>query len=189
MEAPDLSLFDLVNDQPGKKLTWDERVDLIKKQFPQVLTLDWKKAFDNDLDLFAWIMQDVLKADAAEPGRSGPKPSVDYRHGASRFRQMMGDDYSMLPFCEAFAILAGERSLSHLTAKTGIARSEVHKLLRGKTRPSAIQMEKVAKAFNKSPGYFADYRRGVVLAAIYERLVDVPEASVKYWAEITKAAA
>jgi transcriptional regulator with XRE-family HTH domain len=188
MSDPDLSLFDLVNSRPGKKLTWDERVDLIKKQFPQVLTLNWKKAFDNDLDLFAWIMQDVLKADAAEPGRSGPKPRVDYRQGASRYRQMMGDDYSMLPFPEAFSILAGDRSLSSLAAKTGISRSQVRRLLRGEVLASSQEMEQVARGFQKSPGYFADYRRGVVLAAIYERLVDVPEASVKYWSEIASAA-
>lgn len=192
MSEPNLSVFREVNEkgsQKGeKKLAWDERVDLIERQFPSVEALDWRRAFDRDLDLFAWIMKDVLKVDAAEPGRSGPKPSVDYRSGVRRFRQLMGDDYSMRPFHEAFSILAGDRSLSSLAAKTGVSRSQVRRLLRGEIEPSATEMELIAKGFSKSPGYFLEYRRGVVLAAIHERLTAVPEASVKYWYEIASAA-
>lgn len=187
-ETPDLSAFIEANEQPGKKMSWEERVAMIQRQFPSVLTLDWKRAFDRDLDLFAWIMQDVLKADAAEPGRSGPKPGINYRDGLSRFRRMVGEDYSMLPFDEAFTILAGERSLSALAAKTGVSRSRIRLLLRGEIQPSSKQMEKIAKGFGKSPGYFTEYRRGVVVAAIWERLTAVPEASVKYWHEIASAA-
>lgn len=94
----------------------------------------------------------------------------------------------MRPFHEAFTILAGERSLRGLAAKTGISFSQVRRLLRGDTEPSAREMEQVAKGFGKSPGYFLEYRRGVILAAICERLTAIPEASVKYWYEIASAA-
>lgn len=192
MTVHDLSAFREANakstQKGAKKLGWDERVELIKHQFPSVISLDWKKAFDRDLDLFAWIMKDVLKVDAAEPGRSGPKPAVEYRAGVTRFRQMMGEDYSMRPFHEAFTILAGERSLSALAAKTGVSRSRIRLLLRGDIQPSWEQMEKIAAGFAKSPGYFLEYRRGVVVAAIWERLTAIPEASVKYFYEIASAA-
>lgn len=186
---PDLSAFEEVNARPGKKMTWDERVEVIFRQFPAIRDLDWKKAFDRDMDLFAWIMQDVFKSDAAAPGRSGPKPHVEYSsESMARFRQMMGEDYSMYPFHEAFQILAGTRSLSALAVKTGISRSQVRRLLRGEVEPSSYEMECVARGFRKSPGYFLEYRRGVVLAAIAHRLTEVPEASVKYFQKIKQAA-
>lgn len=188
---PDLSVFIEANrgDKNGKKMPWDERVALIERTYPSVLKLDWKRAFDRDLDMFAKIMQDILKADAAAPGRSGPKPGVDMKTGAARLRQLMRDDYSMIPFHEAFTILAADRSLSALAAKTKLSRSQIRRLLRGDVTPSAFEMECVAKAFSKSPGYFAEYRAGTILAALADRLENVPEASVKYWHELAGKAA
>lgn len=187
----DLTVFREANEngKNAKKLSWDKRVELIRQQFPLALSLDWKAAFDRDPDLFAWILQDILKADCATPGRSGPKPNVDYRKAAGRLRLLMGEDYSTLPFTEAFTVLAGGRSLTSLARKTGLSRSQVHRLLRGGSIPDSYEMEEIAKAFGKPAGYFREYRLGLVVAALTERLEDHPEATVKYWKELAIAEA
>jgi transcriptional regulator with XRE-family HTH domain len=177
----------------GKRVPWQKRVDLIFRQFPTTEALiegkvpNWKRAFDKDIDLFAWILRDVLKADSATPGRSGPKPTVDRFQGAVRLRQLMGDDYSVEPFNVAFRSLAHARSLSNIAHKTGLSRTQVNRLLKGDSQPSGAEMEAIAKAFNVAPGFFAEYRLGVVVNALVDKLQKVPEATVKYWREITES--
>jgi transcriptional regulator with XRE-family HTH domain len=188
---PDLSRFYQANAEAkkkgGKKLSWDKRVKLVESQFPNVLTLDWKRAFDKDLSLFAWIMQDILKADGGTAGRSGPKPAVDRKSGMVRLRQLMGEDYSTVDFPEAFAGLSGGNSLTVIARKTGIARTQVFRLLHGEVRPTSDEMERIAKSYNRSPGYFCEYRRGLLLAALADKLDRYPESTVKYWRELTLA--
>lgn len=178
----------------GKRVPWQKRVDLIFTQFPSTQLLvsgelvpNWKRAYDKDIDLFAWIIRDVLKADGATPGRSGPKPTVNRATGEARLRQLMGDDYSVEPFCVAFQALAHSRSLTNIAYKTGLSRSQVNRLLKGMCEPTGYEMEQVAHAFGVPPGYFSEYRLGVVVAAIVERLKQYPDATVKYWRELAYA--
>lgn len=181
----DLSEFTRINKtQSGRRMPWDRRVALIQQRFPAALTLDWRSAFDRDLNLFADIMRDILKADAAEPGRSGPKPSVGIRDGVSRLRQLTHEDFSMLTFTDSLGVLVGVHSMTAVARKTGLSRAKVHRLLRGLESPSPYEMEQIAHGFKKEPGYFAAYRTAVVVAAIQERLQAVPESSVKWYAEL-----
>lgn len=181
----DLSEFTRINKtQSGRRMPWDRRVALIQQRFPAALTLDWRSAFDRDLNLFADIMRDILKADAAEPGRSGPKPSVGIRDGVSRLRQLTHEDFSMLTFTDSLGVLVGVLSMTTVARKTGLSRAKVHRLLRGLESPSPYEMEQIAHGFKKEPGYFAAYRTAVVVAAIQERLQAVPESSVKWYAEL-----
>ena len=179
----DLAVFEQ-RSVKGKRMSWDDRRKLIKVHFPAVDVLDWKRAFDNDIDMFAWVIRDILKADNAEPSRSGPKPAVDLKTGAARLRQLMGEDYSDLPFGDAFRILAGPRSLSALAAKTGISRSQVRRLLTRECRPTPWEMGQVAKAFKKEPGYFLEYRNEVILTALAEKLFGNSEVSVKFYRQL-----
>jgi AraC-like DNA-binding protein len=189
-ERPDLSEFTNLNKtQRGKRMPWDRRVALIQERFPSVLTLDWRRAFDEDLDLFADIMRDILKADAAEPGRSGPKPSVGLREGLERFRHLVHEDFSMLTFTESFAVLVGDLSLTAVARKTGLSRAKVHRLLRGTESPSPYEMEQIAHGFKKAPGYFADYRIALILNAMQERFLMAPESTVKWYVQLVKSKA
>lgn len=179
----DLSLFTEV--PTGKKrLPWEKRMALIESQFPNARDRDWKAAFDEHLELFAWMMQDILKADQAAPGRDGPKPKLDMVKALPRFRQMMHDDYSMRPFLQSFADLCAGLSLSQVAAKTGLSRSQVNRLLKGEIDPTAWDMETIARGFRKQPGYFVEYRNGVVMAALHQRMLEIPESSVKYYMQL-----
>lgn len=184
---PDLSVFVEANKTKGKKRSWEARRKLIEDRFPSVATLDWKKAFDRDMDLFADILRDILKADAAAPGRSGPKPAVDYRQGVTRFRQLVDEDYSMLPFDEALASLQGSLSVSGLAHKVGLSRPTVYRLLTGAKHPSLEEMELIARAFKKAPSYFHAYRVSALAAALAQRLDEIPEASVNWYMKMSKA--
>jgi hypothetical protein len=168
-------------------MPWATRVAMIQERFPSVLTLSWRGAFDEDMNLFAEIMRDVLKADAAEPGRSGPKPPVTMRDGANRLRQFIQEDFSMLSFTESFVVLIGVLSMTAVARKTGLSRAKCHRLSSGAELPSPWEMEQIAVAFKKEPGYFADYRTAVVLAAMQERFQAIPESSVKWYVELARS--
>lgn len=171
----------------SKRVSWEPRLKLIQETYPSVVRLNWRSAFDKDLDLFTDIMRDVLKADAAMPGRSGPKPAVDYRQGVARFRQLVNEDYSVLPFAEAFTVLARGLSLTVLARKVDLSRSETYRLLRGEKLPTLSDLEAVAKGFKKSPAYFSDYRAAVVAAALHEKLLASPDTSIRWFGTLSGA--
>lgn len=180
MTKPDLAKF----ASPGKKLSWERRRALIEENFPDIVKLDWKKAFDEDIDLFAAIMRDIIKIDAATPGRSGPKPAVSAEEGFARFRQLNREDFSMLPFVESLSILAAGLSVTTLSRKINMSRANTFRLLRGEKSPTIEEFIQIAKAFKKEPGYFSDYRSAIVAAAIFERLARYPESSVKWYTQL-----
>jgi len=57
--------------------------------------------------------------------------------------------------------------------------------LRGLREPSLVQIEMIAKAFGKEPGWFLDYRLGVIMAFVGNRLEQMPEMSIQYYQKVT----
>lgn len=172
-----------------KDMSWTERVGVIHKQFPSTTNLDWKKAFDEDLDLFGRIIRDILKLDQVEPGRSGPRPALEMMQAHRSLRALSGDDYATVPFREAYRALTHGRSLRGLSAKTSLAKSRLHRLMTGEIEPTFDDMEKIAGAFKKHASYFAEWRAGFVTAIVNDRLAQAPEASIVYYDRLAKAAA
>lgn len=181
-ERPQLKVFDELNSaaaEQGFRIPWHRRLAAIHAQFPSTKNLDWGEAFRRDHELWVRIMSDIIRADQAEPGRDGPKPrAADVDRGMATIRRMMGQDYSLLPFAEAFGVLARGYSLSHLARKTDISRSKVHRLLRGDDAPTGDEMELVAQSFGKHPSFFAEYRAAYITAMVHERMEDNPETSI-----------
>lgn len=64
------------------------------------------------------------------------------------------------PFAEAADELRKQRGISgrRLAAKSGISQSAVSVLLLGELRPSMEAIERIAKALDVEPEYFAEYR-------------------------------
>lgn len=174
----DLSAFD-------RRLRWDERLSVIRREFPSTTmgVEGWVKAFDRDIDMLGSILRDVLKADQAEPGRPGPRPSLEATRAQPRFDEWMGKDpsdrpYTELPFTTALSLLKKEQSFTQVARKTGISRSHLHRLANGEFLPTLTQMEQIAKAYGKRPSYFVEYRIGVIVGAIAEGLAGSPHRSV-----------
>ena len=174
-------------DGKARDLTKAERDKLIAQQFPSTRGLDWGTALSNDTDLFARIMRDIIKLDQREPGKSGPRPNtMDIEQGMETFRQLMGEDYSLLPFNQAFQILSGSMSLTVLARKVYISRSKVRRLLLAEIEPSMLDMRKIADGFRKSPSYFVEYRRQAVVEYIANALLKAPESTVAFYNKISK---
>jgi transcriptional regulator with XRE-family HTH domain len=167
-----------------KKVPWDERIQLIKRQFPSVAALDWHKVFGEDPALMGRIINDIIKVDAAQPGKPGKRPAVDPETAQQRLRQMCGDDYTALPFKDAFKALTHDRSIRGIANKTHLDRNYVHRLLNGTATPTAEVMEQVAVAFNKDPSYFSEYRVAYLFAVLFYKLEQTPEASVAFYRKV-----
>lgn len=178
----DLSVFVRDNElhrNNKRRVPWKERVDLIHKEFPSTTNVDWLDNFD-EADI-ARIIRDILKFDQVENGRSGPRPGLEYEKGMQSWRDLIGEEYSDLPFHQSFAILARNNSLTAIARKTNISRSRVHRLLRNEERPTVGDMRQVAEAYGKRPPYFFEYRCEYILAAVALRLDKEPElAAVLY---------
>lgn len=174
----DLSPFIEIN---RTKISWDERVQLIQKQFPSVVKTDWYKIFNSDPVILGRLINDILKVDQATPGKPGKRPAIDVGLAEERLRQLMGEDYTVLPFHEAFRVLIAERSIRHVATKTGLNKDLVHRLLQGSTTPTGDMMQIVARAFNKEPGFFYEYRIAYIFGVMMYKLDSSPESTVSFY--------
>lgn len=170
-----------------RKAPWDQRVRVIRERFPSIVRLDWNRAFSDDLELFARVLRDILKLEQAQPGRPGPRPSLDVAAATRRMQQFLGKDYTLEAFPEAFRILAGNRSIRHLAAKVGLDRTLVYRLLHGRIEPDAYALDQIANAFGKSPSYFLEYRIAFIVAALTNRLEWSPETTVGLYRELARS--
>lgn len=180
-EPPQLDLF---TQATQAKLPWADRVKLINATFPSTVRLDWKKLFDQDVGLLGDLVNDIIKADQAVPGRPGKRAAVDPKIAKARLRHMMGDDHSMDGFKVAFRDLTEGRSIRAVAAKTGLDRNMVFRLQRGDMEPDAYTMETIARAFGKEPGFFIEYRIGWIVGLLASRLEGHPEASVHLYRKL-----
>jgi transcriptional regulator with XRE-family HTH domain len=169
----------------GRRLSWDERVALIYDHFPGCKNPNWNVILD-DLDTLGEVVRDILRIEQAVPGKSGPRPSPDVKEGMKSFRKLNGDDHTILPFSEAFKVLAGQQSRTQLARKTGIARTQVHRLLHGDCDPSPQEINQIARAFGKEPSYFLEFRTAFIMAALGARLEMVPEATIGLYRKVVK---
>lgn len=160
------------------KVPWEERAEKIKERFPSVDQLDWEKALEQDMDLFARILRDILKMEQAVPGRPGPRPSLDVATATRRMEQLYGRDFTIRPFPEALRILAGDRSVRHLARKVKLDRNYVYRLLTGAVEPDGYAMRMCAEAFGKHPSYFLEWRILYIIQAIVRRLEWSPESTI-----------
>lgn len=170
------------------KMSKADRERLIRQRFPSVGSVNWENAFHNDVDLFARIMRDIIKLDQREPGKSGPRPNnMDYEKGVASFRQLMGEDYSTLPFDEAFTLMARDYSVRQLARKVNLSRMKVHRLLSAQDEPTDYEMSLIAEGFNKHPSFFAEYRRSFIVQQLTSRLLDAPEITITWYTKILRA--
>lgn len=173
----------------GKKLNWPERMDMIRKTFPDPNEFDFRGPWgpgDEITPVFAAIMRDLLKVDQAVPGKPGPRPALDYRRGVESLRKFSGQDHTTLPFVDAFRILVGGLSLTQVARRTKLARSRVYRLLQGDIEPQIADLRAIAEGFKKHASFFAEYRSAYVLAHLQTRLLGAPESTIDFYTRITK---
>lgn len=180
-----------------KRIKWPERLEMIKQHFPDSADINWSEAL-NDNEVFARVIRDVLKAqqhlNRSDDERSvaGRRPNIDIDDGMAAWRELMGRAYSELGFQDSMRLLAADRttgkqhSLSHIASKTGISRSRVHRLISGEENPDIADMEMIAKAYNRKPSFFTEYRIYAITAFMMKSLEVDPGISISLYEEITK---
>lgn len=131
------------------------------------------------------ILNDVFRADMAEPGRPGKRPSVAPELAAEHYRRLENEDYTIKPFAEALRALKGNKSVRHFARNAGVTKSTMHNLLQGQRTPDIETIESIAKSLGKRPSYFVEYRVGYIVAVISHYLEWAPESSVVHYKKIT----
>ena len=169
----------------GRRLAWDERVELIYEHFPKAKSADWNVVL-SDLDTLGEVVRDILRLEQATPGKSGPRPAPEIRDGMKSLRQWNGEDHSVMPFHEAFKVLARGYSMTHLARKTGLDRNKVYRLLRGEHDATPAEMNQVARSFGKEPSYFLEFRTAYIMAMLGARLEQAPEATIALYRKVMK---
>ena len=166
------------------KMPWGERYELIKEHFPEAAAVDWKTVFQQDPSVMGKFLGDIFKADLAEPGRPGKRPSLEKSVAFDKYRKLGDNDYSFSPFPKALAALKGVKSLRHFSRNLDLPKSTVDRLLKGDKQPDIETIEQVAKALGKDPSYFVEYRIGYIVASVSHFLEWAPEASVVQYNKI-----
>jgi DNA-binding phage protein len=176
---------------PGKRVNWDERRSLIIKHFPATDEQNWPELTGADSS-FERVLQDILKYDQREQGRDGPRPNLDWEKGIRSWRQITGQDYTGLPFPQAFRAVARDRSgrphsMTTIARNTGISRSRVHRLINGQEEPDLQSIALVASAYGKKPSFFAEYRAEIIARRLIAILADNPEYSVSVYRKVVNS--
>ena len=166
----------------SNKKSWDKRYQIIKKNYPNINDDTWISSFDND-DTFIKILGDVLKSErrVSTPGK---RPGLSKSDGMERLNKILERDFSDLDFTRAFKALTVGKSVRSITAKTGLSKSHVQRLLSGEDNPSIESMEKIADGFKKHPSYFLEYRIYKILASVNYILVNNPETATNLYSKI-----
>lgn len=164
-----------------KRVPWIERSELIKDKFPSTARLDWYEVFRQDPAILGKIVNDIIKLDQARSGKPGKRPSLEEADAQDKLRKLQDEDYSEYEFQQAFKALVGKRSIRMLARKLDLEKSYVHRLLQGKIDPPVAVLEQIARAFNKHPSYFLEYRINYVLAMLNHQLVRAPESSIVFY--------
>ncbi len=176
------------SDGSKKKMPWNERVKVIEEFWPSVKRLDWAEVFRQDPTVMGRILNDIIKMEAAVPGRPGKRPNVSREETEKHLKRLTGEDYTTKPFDEALNDLKGDRSIRHLMRVLGMSRDHTWRLLVGKKVPTTEDMEAVAEAFGKDPSYFLEYRLAYIVGFIYDRLEHNEDMTVLHYRRIKNAA-
>lgn len=182
-----------VNDEEYEKLKelprktpWAERRSQIHRSFPLMATFNWKKAFDEDPDLFANVLRGILGLEGTRSHTWGPRPMPEMDLVQNRLKQWRGEDHTDLTFKEAFFQLTQGLTERDTAELVGFNKSLVHRLLSGKVEPDVYVMEQVAKAFGKQPGFFLEYRMVYIINAFAKRLEQYGESNVSIFRKLMR---
>lgn len=179
-----------------RDVDWAAKAEWAEKAYPGAGSVDWHKVL-TETDVFASVMREILRFDMAPSGRDGSRPAVSEEQGALRLSQLLGQDYTTLPFREVVGLVARGDSCREIAQKTGIPRESVRRLLRGYTEakgvrypvePTAYDLEQIAKAYGRDPSYFMEYRILYVTGAVVDFLRRHPDVSVSTYRRVRRSA-
>jgi hypothetical protein len=159
---------------------------MIQRASPRARDPDWNVVL-RDNDVLGRLLKDILKVDQIEPGRAGPRPNLDYERGMQTWKEITGQDFSELPFPQAFQALTKNQSFTTISRRISQGRTRTYELWNGLTSPTIDDMRIIAKAYGKKPAYFAEYRAEFILAHITARLIAETEMTIAIYTRLVRA--
>lgn len=174
-----------------KRPSWEERLRHVQRQYPSTERGTWASALE-DYALMGNLVRMLIQVGAETPttiGVPGPRPMPAIKEGMDQLRALMGMHYTCMPFNVAlrFLVLDRQWTLSTLAERSGVSRSQLHRLMAGAVKPSGGEIEAVARALGKPPEWFAEYRVAAVCALFSDWLTAAPDASAAILRQIRMA--
>lgn len=170
-----------------RKIPWRDRYEVIKRQFPSVVSLDWEKVFRADPTIMGNILNDIIKVEVAPRGRPGKRPALDKEQAREVLSRYRSEDYTLLPFAKAVNRLKQTSSVRQFARKVSMSPTYAYNLMTGSRQPTVEDMELVAGAYGKHPSYFYEYRVAFIATLVAERVEYAPESSIIYYERVLDA--
>lgn len=167
---------------------WLETKESIFEIYPHLNEVEFtKELFFEDPSFLAKIVNDVLKYNSSSAS-SGKRPALTLSKAKEELNKFVDEDFTLLDFVSAFSELKDKNgySVRRLAEVTGLDKSMVQLLLKGKKNPDVEIIEKIAKGFGKNPDYFKEYRVICLFAALNEKLNSYPESSIVLYKKVKK---
>lgn len=161
--------------EPRSPIDWDAAVASATERYPVLAHADFDVYLSHP-GLLGEILRDLLRHEHAD-GVSRNRVTPEVEDGLAQLQMFMGDGYSTDPFPKALAVCtrnASERAIAH---RTGISKSQMHRLAAGTVQPTLFELEAIAKAWKRPPEWFAAYRAIVLVQMVQAELERHPERS------------
>lgn len=130
---------------------------------PQQTREDWDALFSLEPDGMLRIFSDIIKSEYAVKGRVGQRPMP--REDQVNVRQFLMGDFSDLPMHEALPKIM-RISKRAFAMRVGMSWTQFRRVLNGEVVPDPSQIRRIAKVVDRSPLYFVEYRRMMMVTAM-----------------------
>lgn len=132
----------------------------------------WIAAFNARPDAMAALLGDFIKQVHAQPGRIGQRPMP--REEEVDFQSLVYGEENDLPLVEVLPKLI-PCSINEFADRLGImSRGQLRRILAGTYEPNVYELRAIAKAVRKSPLFFLEYRKAMVVSAVINLLDERP---------------
>lgn len=128
----------------------------------------WVAAFNARPDAMHSLLADFIKQVHAQPGKIGQRPMP--KEEQVDFESLLWGEENYLPLVQVLPKLVkvSERAFCQQIA---MSRAQYQRMLRGEYDPTVHQLRIIAKAINRPPMFFLEYRKAMAIAA-FVNLID-----------------
>lgn len=170
-----------MGDQPRRRRNKGVPHEELEKRYPSLRHLAapsgratqraWVAVFNGRPDAMHSLLADFIKQVHAQPGRIGQRPMP--REEQVDFQGLLYGEENDLPLTEVLPRLVQD-SERRFCAKIAMSRSQYQRMLKGEYAPDVQEMRLIAKALNKPPTFFVEYRKAMATAAFINLIDERP---------------
>lgn len=133
---------------------------------------DWDALFAEEPDGMLRIFADIIKSEYAAKGRVGQRPMP--REEEVNVRQFLSGDFTDRPMHEVLPRLMPV-SRREFATRVGMSWTQFRRVLAGEVVPDPSQIRRIAKELNRSPLFFLEYRKMMMVSAMANLFESNPE--------------